>query len=42
MVSKNHDPTIDLHEFTGNLYKDAGAVAITVIYVRYKQTQDGI
>ena len=42
VASKNYDPTLDLHEFAGNLYEDVGQVAMTLINLRYKQAQDGI
>ena len=42
VVSKNYDPTLNLHEFADNLYEDIGEVAMTLINLRYKQAQDGI
>lgn len=42
VVSKNYDPTLNLHEFADNLYEDVGQVAMTLINLRYKQAQDGI
>jgi 5-methylcytosine-specific restriction endonuclease McrA len=42
VVSKNYDPTLNLHEFADNLYEDVGQVAMTLINLRYKQAQEGI
>jgi len=42
ICSKNYDPSLDLHEYAGNLYEDVGEVAMTLIDLRYKQAEDGI
>ncbi|KGJ87765.1 HNH endonuclease [Colwellia psychrerythraea] len=42
VLSKNYDPSLNLHEFADNLYEDVGQVAMTLINLRYKQAQDGI
>jgi hypothetical protein len=39
---KRYDPTLNLHEYAGNLYEDVGAVAMTLIQLRYKQAETGI
>ncbi len=39
---KNYDPNLNLHEYADNLYEDIGAVAMTLINLRYKQAEDGI
>jgi len=39
---KNYDPALNLHEFADNLYEDIGAVAMTLINLRYKQAQDAV
>ncbi|SPZ37421.1 HNH endonuclease [Plesiomonas shigelloides] len=38
----NYDPNLNLHEYADNLYEDVGAVAMTLINLRYKQAEDGI
>ena len=40
--AKRYDPKLNLHEYAGNLYEDIGAVAMTLIQLRYKQAEDGI
>jgi len=40
--SKNYDPSLNLHEYAGNLYEDIGEVAMTLIKLRYKQAEEGI
>jgi len=42
VASKNYDPNLNLHEYADNLYEDIGAVAMTLINLRYKQAEDGI
>ena len=42
VVLKNYDPNLNLHEYADNLYEDIGAVAMTLINLRYKQAEDGI
>jgi 5-methylcytosine-specific restriction endonuclease McrA len=42
VIAKNHDPNLDLHEYADNLYEDVGAVAMTLIHLRYKQAENGI
>jgi len=39
---KNYDPRLNLHEFADNLYEDIGAVAMTLINLRYKQAQNAV
>lgn len=39
---KNYDPNLNLHDYADNLYEDIGAVAMTLIHLRYKQAEDGI
>ena len=39
---KNYDPSLNLHEYAGNLYEDIGEVAMALIKLRYKQAQEGI
>lgn len=40
--SKNYNPDLNLQEFAGNLYQDVGAVAMTLIELRYKQAEEAI
>ena len=40
--TKNYDPNLDLNEYADNLYEDVGAVAMTLIHLRYKQAEAGI
>lgn len=40
--SMYYDPSLDLHDFAGNLYDDVGEVALTLINLRYKQAEEGI
>lgn len=42
VAEKRYDPSLDLHEFAGNLYEDVGEVALTLIELRLKQAQQGI
>ena len=42
IVSKNYDPTLNLHDYADNLYSDFGEVAITLIGLRYKQAEKAI
>lgn len=42
LFPKNYDPTLNLHEYAGNLYEDIGEVAMTLIKLRYKQAEEGI
>jgi 5-methylcytosine-specific restriction endonuclease McrA len=42
VAAKNYDPNLNLHEYADNLYEDIGAVAMTLINLRYKQAEDGI
>jgi len=37
-----YDPTLNLHEYADNLYNDVGAVAQTLIDLRYKQAEEAI
>lgn len=39
---KRYDPNLNLHEYADNLYEDVGAVAMTLIELRYKQAEAGI
>jgi hypothetical protein len=39
---KEYDPALNLHEFADNLYEDIGAVAMTLINLRYKQAEEAI
>lgn len=39
---KRYDPSLNLHEYADNLYEDVGAVAMTLIQLRYKQAEEGI
>lgn len=39
---KQYDPNLNLHEYADNLYEDVGAVAMTLIELRYKQAEAGI
>lgn len=42
-VSENgYDPELDLHQYADNLYDDIGAVAMTLINLRYRQAEDAI
>lgn len=40
--SMNYNPDLDLKEYAGNLYQDVGAVAMTLIELRYKQAEEAI
>lgn len=40
--SKKYDPELNLHDYADNLYEDVGAVAMTLIQLRYKQAEAGI
>jgi len=40
--SRNYNPDLDLKEFAGNLYQDVGAVAMTLIELRYRQAEEAI
>ena len=42
VLSKLYDPNLNLHEYADNLYEDVGAVAMTLIHLRYKQAEAGI
>ncbi|MFA6121816.1 MAG: HNH endonuclease [Sideroxydans sp.] len=42
VASKKYDPNLNLHEYADNLYEDVGAVAMTLIHLRYKQAEEGI
>lgn len=42
VLSKNYDPTLNLHDYADNLYEDIGEVALTLIKLRYKQAEEGI
>ena len=42
VATKLYDPNLDLHEYADNLYEDVGAVAMTLIHLRYKQAEAGI
>ncbi len=42
IASRNYNPDLDLHQFAGNLYRDVGAVAMTLIDLRYKQAKEAI
>lgn len=42
VVSKNYDPSLDLHAFADNLYEDVGQVAMTLINLRFKQAKESI
>ena len=39
---KQYDPTLDLHDYAGNLYQDIGEVAMTLIDLRYNQAANAI
>jgi HNH endonuclease len=39
---KKYDPNLNLHNYADNLYEDVGAVAMTLIHLRYKQAEAGI
>ena len=42
-VKKMHyDPELNLHKYADSLYEDIGAVAMTLINLRYKQAEDAI
>ena len=42
-VSEMHyDPALNLHQYADNLYDDVGAVAKTLIDLRYKQAEEAI
>ena len=42
VLDKKYDPNLNLHEYADNLYEDVGAVAMTLIQLRYKQAEAGI
>ena len=42
IAAKKYDPQLNLHEYADNLYQDVGAVAVTLIQLRYKQAQEAI
>jgi 5-methylcytosine-specific restriction endonuclease McrA len=39
VAEKKYDPNLDLHEYADNLYEDVGAVAMTLIQLRYQQAE---
>jgi hypothetical protein len=41
-VVKRYDLDLNLHLYADNLYEDAGAVAMTLIQLRYKQAEQKI
>ena len=38
----NYNPDLDLKEYAENPYQDVGAVAMTLIQLRYKQAEEVI
>jgi hypothetical protein len=42
VVDMDYDPTLDLHKFADTLYEDVGAVATTLINLRYRQAENAI
>jgi hypothetical protein len=38
----HYDPELNLHKYADSLYEDIGAVAMTLINLRYKQAEDAI
>lgn len=42
VLEKRYDPDLNLHEYADNLYEDVGAVAMTLINLRYQQAESGI
>lgn len=39
---KRYDPSLNLHNYADNLYEDVGAIALTLIDLRYKQAESAI
>ncbi|MEP0941258.1 MAG: HNH endonuclease [Rhizobiaceae bacterium] len=42
VAEKNYDPALNLHQYADNLYDDIGAIAMTLINLRYKQAEGEI
>lgn len=42
VLEMKYDPELDLHVYADNLYDDIGAVAMTLIDLRYRQAEDAI
>ena len=42
ITEKKYEPNLELKEIANNLYNDVGAVAQTLIDLRYKQAEDKI
>ena len=42
LIEKRYNPNLELKDITNNLYNDVGAVAQTLIDLRYKQAEDKI
>lgn len=42
VIDRRYDPNLNLSDYAGNLYDDIGAVATTLIELRYKQAEDAI
>jgi hypothetical protein len=40
--NRQYDPNLQLQDYAGHLYEDVGAVAMTLIQLRYKQAEDAI
>jgi hypothetical protein len=41
-AAKKYDLNLNLHMYADNLYEDVGAVAMTLIQLRYKQAEQKI
>lgn len=42
VTDMRYDPTLNLHKYADSLYEDVGAVATTLIDLRYKQAEEAI
>ena len=42
VVDMRYDPSLSLHKYADSLYEDVGAVATTLINLRYKQAEEAI
>ena len=42
VTDMRYDPTLNLHRYADCLYEDVGAVATTLIDLRYKQAEEAI
>lgn len=42
VADMRYDPTLNLHQCADSLYEDVGAVATTLIDLRYKQAEEAI